>query len=196
MAEERNSPYIWVTWLAKIMSGDTTCHWQGWFRTKNKLTEKQPSDFDLIGWTIEHTRMLTELKEKLIKENHKPIIEEFVKYEIPNSDAVICGKPDCVVETKDNIVIYDCKTGNEKDSDKVQVMLYMYILSKGEFGGKQIKGIIIYKDNKIEISLPENFEENFNFFVDRLISEESPVKNPGDDCKFCDITGNDCLERV
>jgi len=76
-------------------------------------------------------------------------------------------------------------------------MLYMYLLSKNEFYGKQSRGIVIYKDKKIEISdLPENFEDNFNFFVDLLCSPEPPTKNPGADCKFCPITKNDCPERV
>ena len=39
MAKSREAPYIWVTWLSKVMSGDTTCHWQSWFRSQNQLTE-------------------------------------------------------------------------------------------------------------------------------------------------------------
>ena len=46
MANPRKSPYIWVTWLAKVMSGDVTCHWQSWFQSHNQLTEKQSGDFD------------------------------------------------------------------------------------------------------------------------------------------------------
>ena len=65
MANPRKSPYIWVTWLAKVMSGDATCHWQGWFQSHNQLTEKQSGDFDSAGWVISHTKMLTELKDSL-----------------------------------------------------------------------------------------------------------------------------------
>ena len=197
MAEKRDSPYIWVTWLAKIMSGDITCQWQGWFLTQNKLTKKQPNNFDLADWKINHTKMLTELKEKLIKDKYMPILEKPIKYNIPNSDAVICGKPDCVIENKDTVIVYDCKTGKERDSDQVQIKLYMYLLSKGEFSEKKIKGVVLYKDKEIEIKdLPENFEENFNFFVERLISAEPSTKNPGGDCRFCDIIKDDCPERV
>ena len=196
MAEKRNSPYIWVSWLAEIMSGDLTCHWKVWFKTNNKLTKKQPSDFDLTSWTINHTKKLTQVKEDLIKNKKAPIIEQTIKYNIPNSDAVICGKPDCIVENENTILVYDCKTGKERESDKIQVMLYMYILSK-KFTTKQIKGLISYNDREVEISnLPENFEENFNYFVNILISKDFPLKNPGMDCRFCDITKEDCPERV
>ncbi|MCK4521937.1 MAG: PD-(D/E)XK nuclease family protein [Nanoarchaeota archaeon] len=197
MANLRESPYIWVTWLAKIMAGDITCQWQSWFRSQNKEIEKQPDDFDLVGWKMDHTKMLTELKEKLIKENYSPIIEQSVKYKIPNLDITVAAKPDCIIEKKDVVIIYDCKTGKERSSDQVQVMIYMYLLSKGKFSGKQSKGVVIYKDKKIEIpNLPENFEDNFNFFVNVLSSPKPPTKNPGADCKFCSITKNDCSERV
>jgi len=58
MVNPRKSPYIYVKWLADIMSGAVTCHWQSWFQSHNQLTEKQPSDFDLTGWIIDHTKML------------------------------------------------------------------------------------------------------------------------------------------
>lgn len=197
MANLRESPYIWVTWLAKIMAGDITCQWQSWFRSQNKEIEKQPADFDLVGWKMDHTKMLTELKGKLIKENYSPIIEQSVKYKIPNLDITVAAKPDCIIEKKDVVIIYDCKTGKERPSDQVQVMIYMYLLSKGKFYRKQSKGVVIYKDKKIEISnLPENFEDNFNFFVNILSSPKPPTKNPGADCKFCSITKNDCPERI
>lgn len=197
MANPRKSPYIWIKWLASIMSGEVTCHYQGWFQSQNQLTEKQPSDFDLTGWIINHTKMLTELKDKLIDEGNIPLIEQSINLKVPNSNIEIAGKPDCVVESEDNVVIYDCKTGKERVSDQVQVMLYMYLLSKDKFSGKQIKGVVMYKDKEIEISnLPENFEENFNFFVKILSSPKPPMKNPGDNCRFCSITKNDCPERV
>ena len=196
MANPRKSPYIWVTWLAKVMSGDVTCHWQSWFQSHNQLTEKQSGDFDSAGWVMSHTKMLTEFKDKLIEEGYIPLIEQSINYKIPNSNIEIAGKPDCVIEEGDDVTIYDCKTGKESPTHQVQVMLYMYLLSKNKFSEKQIKGIVMYKDKEIEIlDLPEDFEENFNFFVNILSSLKSPMKNPGSSCRFCSITKNDCPER-
>ena len=197
MVEKRNTPYIWVSWLAEIMSGDLTCHWKVWFKTHNKLTKKQPSDFDSVEWKINHTKKLTEVKDRLIKNNYVPKVERYIEYRIPNSNAIVQGRIDCVIENDDSITIYECKTGRERDSDQAQVLLYMYILSKTNPSKKQIKGIISYNDKEVEISnLPSNFEENFNYFVNILISTNYPVKNPGNDCRFCDITKEDCPERV
>ena len=64
------------------------------------------------------------------------------------------------------------------------------------FLNKNIKGKIIYPEREISIDeLPENFEENFNYFINIFASEKSPTKNPGSDCKFCGISKRDCSER-
>jgi len=194
MANQRESPFIWVSWLSKVMAGEVSCHWQTWFQTHNQLTEKQPSDFNLANWKIKHTKLLTELKEKLIEEKMSPLIEREIRYQIPESNTTIKGKIDCKIEKDDEIIVYDCKTGNERTSDQTQVMIYMYLLSKKE--DKKIKGKVIYNEREIEINeLPKDFEEDFNYFINILASENSPVKNPGSDCKFCDITKQDCPER-
>ncbi len=197
MAELRDSPFIWVSWLTKIMTGETTCQWQGWFKSKNKLTEEQPNDFNLVGWTIDHTKLLTELQRELIKAGYNPVVEQPIKHKILDTDMVVSGKIDCIVEKEDEVVVYDCKTGKERSSDQAQVMIYIYFLSKNEVYKKPIKGIVMYKDKKVEISnLPENFEENFNFFVEVLSSTDSPPKNAGESCRFCSITKTDCPERI
>ena len=37
----RDGPYIWVTWLNKLVTGDQSCEWAYWFRTQ----------FDSSSWT-------------------------------------------------------------------------------------------------------------------------------------------------
>ena len=37
----KDGPYIWVTWLNKLITGDQSCEWAYWFRTQ----------FDSNSWT-------------------------------------------------------------------------------------------------------------------------------------------------
>ena len=30
----KDGPYIWVTWLNKLITGDQSCEWAYWFRTQ------------------------------------------------------------------------------------------------------------------------------------------------------------------
>ena len=30
-----NGPYVWVTWLPRLLSGENTCEWANWFKTQH-----------------------------------------------------------------------------------------------------------------------------------------------------------------
>jgi hypothetical protein len=49
VAIPREMPYIWATWLSRVMSGNVSRQWQYWFLAQNKLVEEQPATFDSIG---------------------------------------------------------------------------------------------------------------------------------------------------
>lgn len=40
MAMARNSPYVWVTWLTKILAGEQSCEWASWFKAHYQDFEK------------------------------------------------------------------------------------------------------------------------------------------------------------
>ena len=65
MAELRtNGPYIWVTWLTKLLVGENSCEWAAWFRAQHEgwSWEKVPSTFDMAGWQIKHTAGINEVR--------------------------------------------------------------------------------------------------------------------------------------
>ena len=197
MAIPRSDPYMWVTWLSKIMSGQTACQWQGWFQTHNKLTERHPQSFDLTGWKINHTRMLTELVQKMTAQGLEPRVEFPITIAV--GEATLGGKIDCVAVENSTACIYDCKTGTPRDSDQVQVMIYMHALSQiRKFENTPIQGIVLYRDHEdVEIpELPGSFVSNFDYFVSLLSEDTPPIKVPGQDCRFCSIAKSDCPERV
>ena len=47
MATLRAFPYIWTTWLTKLLTGETSCEWAACFRAPHQGYAKQPSDFNL-----------------------------------------------------------------------------------------------------------------------------------------------------
>ena len=37
MAELRpNGPYIWITWLTKLLTGEHSCEWASWFKAHHE----------------------------------------------------------------------------------------------------------------------------------------------------------------
>ena len=50
MPEERVTPYIWVSWLTKLMVGESMCEWAAWFKAWNESWsyKKMPSDLQIV----------------------------------------------------------------------------------------------------------------------------------------------------
>ena len=66
MAQVRaTGPYIWVTWLPRLLSGESSCEWAAWFKAQHEGSSwaRVPSDFDQAGWLMDHTALLNEQRE-------------------------------------------------------------------------------------------------------------------------------------
>lgn len=197
-AVERPAPFIWVSWLAKVMSGRVSCEWQYWFQTRHKLLSRQPSSFDSVSWQIGHTRLLSEVRREVSARAVRPHLEFGLTFELPAVDAKISGKADCLIVDGSDVTVLDCKTGGAHQSDRVQVMIYMYGLSTyPQFARSRIRGMVVYRDDRVEIPyLPEQFESDLIYFAQLLAAGDAPQREPGPDCSFCNIAAVDCPERI
>ena len=99
----RSGPYIWATWLAKLLVGDASCEWAAWFRAHYKEFERMPGDFDAVAWQIRHTTMLNEVRDRLEAGGSSTLTENQCRFNLRGSSgAVIGGKPDLVAFGEDN----------------------------------------------------------------------------------------------
>ena len=62
MAERRDFPYIWATWLPKLLTGENSCEWAVWFKAHYQGWDRPPSDFNQSEWMVRHTALLNEQK--------------------------------------------------------------------------------------------------------------------------------------
>ena len=53
---------------------------------------------------MNHTKMLTELKGELIESGYNPSIEHSIRYNVPNSNTIISGKSDCIIEKEKELL--------------------------------------------------------------------------------------------
>ncbi|MDE0205335.1 MAG: hypothetical protein OXP66_04830 [Candidatus Tectomicrobia bacterium] len=60
MPQRRKHPYIWTTWLPRLLTGENSCEWAIWFEAHHRDLSKQPSDFDQAQWQLTHTALLNE----------------------------------------------------------------------------------------------------------------------------------------
>ena len=204
MTETRSGPYIWVTWLSKLLVGDRSCEWAAWFKAHHKNYVRAPSPFDVVTWQMNHTALLNDVRDGLELDGNRVSSEDQNYFNLRGSSgAVLGGKPDLVVTREDGTgTIYDIKTGQPRASDNAQVMIYMYALPYiNQFRGIQFDGRLVYKEGG-EVEIPADaVDDSFRshlFGLIRRVSDSDPARKVPSalECSMCDLTPADCPERI
>ena len=200
----KDGPYIWVTWLNKLITGDQSCEWAYWFRTQfdsNSWTRAERVG-NLARWQVGHTDLLNRKARELSEEGYTVTREAQNHFTIKGDLATLAGKPDLVARQGDLVRIIDVKAGQPRAADQVQVMLYMYLLplARPELQGTAIRGQVVYGDREVDIepdALDATFVQALQEQVQRLAAKGEAVKVPSwSECQFCDIAKEYCPERV
>jgi hypothetical protein len=203
-ATEREVPFVWVTWLTKLMAGEDSCRWSSWFKAHHKY-DKLPSDFNLTQWTAEHSQLVHRRANELEAQGCGVFIEDENQFYLTGRDGIttLSGKPDIVAVRGDEVLVEDCKTGKPRNSDKMQVLIYMLVLKlvKPDLAKKTFHGSVFYKDHpQIEIepdAVNSDFLGVFQEVMEAVKGADPCRKVPSyRECKFCDIGPSDCAERV
>ncbi len=203
MASLRNGkPYIWVTWLAKVLAGETRCEWSTWFRahTDPGSWQRVPRNGDMTEWLHRHSELLHRARGRF-HDGHTVTLEDHNYFVLRGRQATIAGKPDLVAIDGDRALVLDAKTGSPKRSHDEQVMLYMLALSAmPDYEGVTFDGAVYYEDFVAEIPaarLDDTFTAQVRAEVDRIAGAVPPARAPSySECSFCEITSEDCPERV
>jgi hypothetical protein len=193
------------------MAGEQSCEWASWFKAHHENYHKAPSDFDTAKWNIDHTRQLRRLQLERRKLGERVFLESenAIRYTLP-SGVIIAGKPDLITLPAGQPTtvcvgqptIYDVKTGRERCSDRIQVMLYMHLLPQAlpAYAGTRPAGCVVYNGSRVDIppeAVDPKFIEAFEYFLGVIASSEPALKVPNrNECRFCDIARTECPERI
>lgn len=208
----RNSPYCWVTWLTPLLSGENHCEYSTWFRAHYSGYEKVERSFDQAKWTSEHNAMVHVRAQELRDAGYEVYVEKQNSFALHGQNVAFTlgGSADIVairhraddVRVINDALVIDCKSGQQKDKDIWQVLLYMLCLPQSvpHCKGLTFRGEVEYRGNRIAIApgrLTADVKQMIRSTIERLASSETPRKVPSTfECKFCDITKADCNERV
>lgn len=199
MSDFAKKPYVHVTWVSKLLSGDNSCEWAVWQKAHYGAPKRSRSDLD--GWIIKHTALLQKTRARFEKEGLRAFTEDQNKFTLRANTADLGGKPDLVLTGADNFIC-DIKTGQPKTSDRMQVMMYMYALSRASnrFKGIQFSGMVVYEDYHDFIpaeAIDNTFVDSFASLI-RRISSETPARVVPSvrECRFCDFTIDICQARM
>jgi hypothetical protein len=117
-------PYIWVTWLTRLLVGENSCEWAAWFRAQHEgwSWAKAPSGFDLAGWQMAHTSGINGNRRRWEDLGYAVYTENQNGFVLKGRAATLGGKPDVVARRGNRGFIIDVKTGRLSSSHVVQVI--------------------------------------------------------------------------
>src|SRR5262249_42862814 len=162
MPTPRTTPYVWVTWISGLLSGEKSCEWAAWFKAHNTYA-KRPSDFDFPAWKIDHTSLLTTVRDEYRAKGFAVTVEEQNSIKLEGKVGTLAGKPDLIATKGDSVVVIDTKTGQPRASDTAQVMVYMWALPLARpnlFKNKRIDGVVAYRINR-GVILADEVDDQF-----------------------------------
>ena len=202
MASAREHPYIWATWIARLLAGEAHCEWSAWFRANYQDWERPPSDFDSARWMMDHTGLVNQARESREKLGYTVYTENQNSFRLRGKFATLAGKPDLIAVKGNDAVIIDAKTGKPSPHHAVQVLTYMYAVPRAtpEYRDTEFRGHIIYPDGNVQIpvsGLDQQFVDRMSALIRRLADETPARRVPSaQECRWCDITAAECPERV
>ena len=215
MKEERKQPFVWPSWISKLIAGEDHCFWKVWFKSHFQKFDKTPNTFNSAAWVVAHTAMIRERTDTLEKLGYRVLLEDQNSFKWNYKGAVVSGKPDIVcfgqeedmyAKMQDVSVVEDMKSGKCKTSDQVQVWIYQILLPKAlpEYKNVKFKGAVIYKPGFPNVDIPETIADDASLKTE-IITTINKVIGPEMDarcvpsrceCRFCDITSADCAQRI
>ena len=199
---ERPNPFLWISWLSKLMAGEKQCQWACWFRSHYRWN-KLPSGCDLARWTADHAQLLHARRATLEAQGFTVYTEEQNSFTLIGKAGIeVSGKPDIVALRGPEAYVEDCKTGTPRHSDHFQVLVYLLSLPhvEGPWKGRTMEGRIVYPHAVVDVpstKLDGTLRDLFRKTVLALGGPEPARKVPsGGECRYCDISKADCPERI
>jgi hypothetical protein len=202
MATPRDTPYVWTTWITKLIAGEVHCEWAAWFRA-HYTYDKIPSTFNSAKWTAEHAAMVREQTTGWRADGYSVFVEEQNAFKLPGKSGVtLAGKPDLIALREETVYIIDCKTGLPRHADQIQVLIYMLVLPyvRPAWKHRTLSGRVQYRQDTVDISAP-GVDAQFRTLFRRTMAQVSgtaalPRVPSYAECRFCDITRHDCPQRI
>ena len=199
-AVPRRTPYVYVTWVTKLLAGEASCEFAAWFKAHYQH-EKLPSDFNLAQWKAEHAELVRRTAETLRADGYRVSVEDQNAFRVLSERGgfYLAGKPDVIAVDDARVLIVDCKTGAPRESDIVQAQVYQTVLGRMPvYQGLRIEGRVQYREHTVDVpaALDAAFLDRLRRIVTAVGSPQAlPPVPSARECGWCDIGAADCAAR-
>jgi hypothetical protein len=198
--QKRPKPYIWASWLTKLLAGEDSCWWKSWYRAHYKYT-KTPDDADRADffreWTRKHDAIVQRRATELRGQGYVVRVEEDASFKLHGGAADVAGKPDLVALKDSAALVVDAKSGRRRSSDHWQVLLYLFALPVSWLSAPEIKlrGEVAYADADEPVRALKVPERDAILNAIRRVSAPTPPPQvpSAHECARCDVAA--CAKR-
>jgi len=196
----RPSPYIWPTWLTKLLAAEESCWYKSWFKaTRNYVKREDPSRADFFAeWTKKHDAITNKRVDRMRQDGWAVKVEDEGEFNLRGSAATLAGKPDLVGIRDGAGLVIDAKAGKQRESDHWQVLIYKFALPLSWFPkSMRLDGEVQYKDEAVAVRKLGGAEVEA---ITDAIKRVSAIETPPDpipstfECGRCDVDA--CKSRV
>lgn len=200
MTYPRRSPFVWATWLPKLLTRHNTCEWSAWFMAHHQGYKREE---DVPYQALEaHAALLKQTREEFEARGYCVSIEGENKFYLKSrTGATLCGVPD-LIAISERPVIAEIKSGKRWPFDRMQLLLYMHSVPRAQnlnYEGVAFDDLLVYPDRVEPVSPAEleEFRPRLKELLRRVLADEPAEKMPSEkNCKYCKLTAADCPEKV
>lgn len=195
----RNFPFVWPSWLTKLLAGEAQCYFQLWFKSHYQYDKIEDATFNLAMWTEQHNELVNARARALREQGYLVTLEDTNAFKMKGRTALLSGKPDLIARRVGETVVSDGKTGKQKNSDFWQPLIYMLALKKNH--GELSRGEVVYPGPRIvpipSSALTASRENRILDLVKVAGHGISPSASPSaGECRHCDIPKVLCPHRI
>lgn len=186
----RRRPYVFVTWITKLLSGEQKCWWAAWYKTNHKYDKRPDDGFDSVAWNKKHDALTDAREAELLKDGWLCRKEDAAEFVLAGSSADLAGKPDLVAMKDGVALVIDAKSGKPKKADHWQVLIYMFALPMAWLKEHKMNGQVQRPDFVREEVRPLGAPEREAIIsaVKKVSAKTAPEPSPGpQECRYCDI---------
>ncbi len=144
-------------------------------------------------------------QKQVVKIRLKPFAT--IQRALPCCERIGNGQGTDIVAVKgDTAIVVECKIGQPRTGDSLQVRLYMYLLSEWSThpakACSRVLGEVRYKLDKAEtFYLPhaaaDGVAELMKRYMRVFLSPTPPLATPSfQECRFCELAGSVCLDSI
>lgn len=193
-------PFVYTTWITGLLAGEQECVYASWFKANYRYSKREDTSFDLAAWSADHTKLLRERVAELTADGWRVRVENENAFRLKGATALLAGKPDLVALKNGTVRVVDVKTGQPRNRDWHQVLVYLFAVPKcwPELAGYQFEGEVRYRNHGIPIAGRELTAERVQAIVDTIkavaaTTQPAPRPSAGE-CRWCDV--GDCQARI